>query len=190
MDGTDKTLRETIAYTYAKLARAHAAVSERATSYNRTHHMIKAKLLKGLMSGSMSMRSLMDDERIKMISDRSCVYCGSKQDLSVDHLFPKKLGGTDEAENLVLCCRSCNSSKRDKDVFRWHTDAGRFPSVFVMRRYLKLLWQYAEEKDLLDRPISAIECRSLPCDLDIFPVHFPEVSQIKLTIPIQSEDGP
>ncbi|MGE4132377.1 MAG: HNH endonuclease [Bdellovibrionales bacterium] len=37
-----------------------------------------------------------------------CQTCGSVHALQVDHVLPKSLGGSDEAENLRLLCRSCN----------------------------------------------------------------------------------
>lgn len=40
-----------------------------------------------------------------------CRYCGSCADLSIDHIVPKRNGGNDSVENLVTCCRSCNSRK-------------------------------------------------------------------------------
>ena len=40
-----------------------------------------------------------------------CVYCGSKENLCVDHAYPIVLGGTDDYDNLVTACKKCNSSK-------------------------------------------------------------------------------
>jgi hypothetical protein len=42
---------------------------------------------------------------------RACRYCGSTQDLTIDHVVPRCQGGGDEADNLVVACRSCNSRK-------------------------------------------------------------------------------
>jgi 5-methylcytosine-specific restriction endonuclease McrA len=41
----------------------------------------------------------------------ACRYCGSTSWLSIDHVIPRAQGGSDEADNLVVCCRSCNSRK-------------------------------------------------------------------------------
>jgi len=41
-----------------------------------------------------------------------CVYCGSKKNLTLDHVIPKSRGGSNEWTNLVTCCSKCN---RDKD---------------------------------------------------------------------------
>ena len=47
---------------------------------------------------------------------RVCVYCGSCENLSVDHILPKSLGGGDEEENLVTSCSRCNSMKGAKSA--------------------------------------------------------------------------
>ncbi len=81
------------------------------------------------------------------IDGHTCVYCGSKQDerssfcgktiLSVDHLYPHSMGGSDKISNLVTSCTRCNSrktnslespferfvwvtSRRRKALKRWH----------------------------------------------------------------------
>ena len=48
-----------------------------------------------------------------------CIYCGSNGDdsrLTLDHLKPVELGGTNRASNLVTCCLLCNSSKGRKSL--------------------------------------------------------------------------
>lgn len=42
-----------------------------------------------------------------------CGYCGAEAD-TVDHMFPKVRGGTDDPSNLIACCRRCNSIKKDQ----------------------------------------------------------------------------
>jgi hypothetical protein len=44
----------------------------------------------------------------------TCRYCGAAAPdvkLTVDHVLPEALGGSDEASNLVTACDSCNSGK-------------------------------------------------------------------------------
>lgn len=45
-----------------------------------------------------------------------CVNCGSPDDLSLDHIHPWSLGGSDDRENLRTMCRPCNSRKGAKVV--------------------------------------------------------------------------
>lgn len=47
---------------------------------------------------------------------RGCEYCLAPESLfnspfEVEHIIPRKRGGTDDESNLALACRSCNSSK-------------------------------------------------------------------------------
>lgn len=52
-------------------------------------------------------------------TDGRCAYCGCKLNelnYSVDHLQPKSKGGTNEEENLFLCCKSCNSRKKNRTL--------------------------------------------------------------------------
>jgi 5-methylcytosine-specific restriction endonuclease McrA len=47
----------------------------------------------------------------------TCQYCGhTAKDLTVDHIIPKRLGGPTSWENLVCCCKKCNTKKGDKTL--------------------------------------------------------------------------
>ena len=50
-------------------------------------------------------------ERIYKRDSYRCLFCGSGDDLTLDHIHPKSLGGADTEDNLQTLCRSCNSSK-------------------------------------------------------------------------------
>lgn len=41
----------------------------------------------------------------------SCVYCGATEDLTIDHLVSRALGGTNQLDNLQTLCRTCNEAK-------------------------------------------------------------------------------
>ena len=43
-----------------------------------------------------------------------CSYCGSKKDLTVDHIMPTSRGGLDTFENTVTACMKCNNMKGAK----------------------------------------------------------------------------
>lgn len=43
-----------------------------------------------------------------------CSWCGSAADLTVDHILPLVYGGTNDLVNLRVLCRSCNSTRKDK----------------------------------------------------------------------------
>lgn len=49
--------------------------------------------------------------------DYTCQYCGHRgNDLTVDHVVPRRLGGPTSWENLVCCCKRCNTRKGDKTL--------------------------------------------------------------------------
>jgi 5-methylcytosine-specific restriction protein A len=41
-----------------------------------------------------------------------CSRCGSKKDLTADHILSLANGGSNILENIIVLCRSCNSSKK------------------------------------------------------------------------------
>lgn len=43
-----------------------------------------------------------------------CVYCGSTEALTIDHVMPKSRGGRDAWENLVAACTPCNNRKGNR----------------------------------------------------------------------------
>ena len=43
----------------------------------------------------------------------TCQYCGSREDLTFDHVVPRSKGGVTSWENVVAACSSCNLRKAD-----------------------------------------------------------------------------
>ena len=48
-----------------------------------------------------------------------CVYCGSSNNLTLDHVIPKSKGGENPWDNLVTACQKCNLEKADLDIEEW-----------------------------------------------------------------------
>jgi 5-methylcytosine-specific restriction endonuclease McrA len=47
----------------------------------------------------------------------TCQYCGHRgTDLTIDHVIPKRMGGPTSWDNLVCCCKRCNTKKSDKSL--------------------------------------------------------------------------
>ena len=53
-------------------------------------------------------------ENIFRRDDYKCIYCGDKENLTIDHVIPKSRGGKNRWINLVSCCSSCNTKKDNK----------------------------------------------------------------------------
>lgn len=183
-----ETVREHIAWSYANLARAHAAVEAGVVSYGRAHHMIRAKLFKGLTTGTMAMRSLYDDEKTKLTYPQSCCYCGTMEALSIDHLIAQVKGAGDNSDNLVWACKSCNSSKRERDLLEWCQTKRIFPSVLLLRRYIKLVARYCDDHELLDTLLAVATQHRLPFKLQLLPYEFPALNTLVLWVPATQQE--
>jgi len=46
--------------------------------------------------------------------NHQCVYCGSEDNLTIDHVIPKSKGGGNTWKNMVSCCATCNVKKDNK----------------------------------------------------------------------------
>jgi len=67
--------------------------------------------------------------------DYRCCYCGSTGEITKDHLKPLKMGGKMNIVNIVPACRSCNSSKKDRQWQEWYTKSSNFNQA----RYEKIV---------------------------------------------------
>jgi len=53
-----------------------------------------------------------------------CFYCREKRPLALDHIIPISKGGPHSRDNVVMACRSCNSSKGAKDPIKFAKERG------------------------------------------------------------------
>ena len=56
-----------------------------------------------------------------------CQYCGSSEDLTLDHLIPRSKGGPTTWKNLVTACKHCNSKKGDLSIEEAGLTLARMP---------------------------------------------------------------
>lgn len=175
-----ETLKEHLFWAYANLAMAHTAVDKKQTTYARFNFMIRAKLYKGLITGSMNIRTIFDDEKIKLTIGTKCNYCNSIDNLALDHILAQKLGGKDEGDNLIFACKTCNSSKGKKDLMDWMINRGEFLPLMIIRRYLKLTIAYCLDNNLMENKLSEIDFDTIPFKINSIPLNYPTPDKLKL----------
>ena len=61
----------------------------------------------------------------------TCAYCGSTEDLTLDHIVPLSQGGPHSFDNLCVACRSCNASKGAKKLIEWMWHKARLCELSV-----------------------------------------------------------
>ncbi len=138
-----KTINDLILYQYAKIIASSAKIPG--------YGFIISTMQK-LSSGEIKMSAALRELKMQMSStDNCCEYCGSKDNLSWDHLIPRAKNGLDIAENHVLACKKCNSSKGAKGIFEWYglKNKDAIPRL-VRGKYLKLLFELHGKNGTLD----------------------------------------
>jgi 5-methylcytosine-specific restriction endonuclease McrA len=62
-----------------------------------------------------SRRYRVHKQRVFARDGRQCRYCGSDEEpLHIDHIIPRKAGGTHDLDNLQVLCKPCNLRKSSK----------------------------------------------------------------------------
>jgi len=80
-----------------------------------------------------------DLEFIKSIEQ--CMYCGSRENLTIDHIVAISKGGNGDRNNLTRSCQKCNSSKSDKTIHDWehHLKNKLNHHLEVVHRYMRII---------------------------------------------------
>lgn len=72
-----------------------------------------------------------------------CVECGSKENLNIHHVIPRKWGGNDIPSNLITLCRTCHSEKHIEYQTKYFSDI-----VFKLNNLFRKILLLPEQKDL------------------------------------------
>ena len=57
---------------------------------------------------------------IKLQFDNKCAYCGKELPLAQEHFLALSKSGEYTVNNIICACKTCNSSKSNKDFFTWY----------------------------------------------------------------------
>lgn len=56
-----------------------------------------------------------------------CQYCGTKKDLTIDHVIPRSKGGKSTWTNLVTACKKCNAKKSNFSIEKVGLKLANYP---------------------------------------------------------------
>jgi len=121
-----------------------------------------------------------------------CVYCGSTDNLTIDHIIPIDKGGTQDPKNLIRACGSCNSAKRNSFFIDWYIKSKRckrslieiiidmgFDSIFHLQHYQDSMCPdyYEKNRSMVAAKLIRAEKKSIRLldryyqSLDHYPTH-------------------
>lgn len=81
------------------------------------------------------------------ISENNCWYCGDANPSTIDHIVALDNGGSDDIENLVLCCKRCNSRKKAMTIEEF-----RYKNSWEKTEYSNVINHYTARK-LIDQGV-------------------------------------
>ncbi len=141
-----RSVRELIYWEYAKLI-AKAAHFDGNFRFTTSRFNL-------LKSGKLKMSDIEQDDQKQFLREPKCEYCGSKEPpFTKDHIIPLVRGGPDNSNNIVVACKSCNSSKGEHDIFEWYyvvRGEKEIPKL-VWSKYLKLVYNFHIAHGTIDK---------------------------------------
>lgn len=77
-------------------------------------------------------------QSIKEKWNYQCAYCGSEENLTLDHIIPRSKGGSDKVTNVLCACKECNNLKGHQMWSEWYLKQ----SFFTTERLSNIIqWQ-------------------------------------------------
>lgn len=155
-----KTIRDEIFWQYAKLISKSAGFGVDGRAFQMSKFI---ELRDGKIKWSTTIREWVKEHE----KTNECIYCGSKGDLTVEHVLPRCCGGPDIPDNAVKICKRCNSSKGGKRLYEWFglQRKDEIPRI-AEGKYLKLLYELHKKAGTLDVGKEELVTKLCPqCDM-------------------------
>lgn len=154
-DRSVKTIQDLIFYQYAKIIAKSAMKTGDNQTAKKEHYGFIKKTFRDLRDGKISWSAILREDLQFADSDKACVYCGTTENLTKEHIIPKSLHINDRCatcdkiqgiHNIVYACKHCNSAKHDTGLYTFFNKLNgtvRDPdliSPLLEKKYLKLMW--------------------------------------------------
>lgn len=169
---------EMLYWSYANLQMLCAALRMEKSRYDKSCYMIRAKAFKAYKEGRWNIHDLLEFNIAKIKANNYCWYCGKEMEpsqLTKDHVFPRIKGGKDCIDNIIMVCKTCNSSKGKMDLFEWYKEIrNEWPPISVWIHYMKNIYLYSIDYGLMDKSFEDLDAMDLPFKWRYIPLEFPQ----------------
>ena len=146
-----ETLRELICYQCARMTHLALTIKEP----ERLQDFLMWSNYEKRVEGEVTMSSILKENQYQLKENLGfCTYCKNEAKTAFDHILPSAKGGPNAISNMVPACKSCNSSKSDKNLIDWHQEHDIPIDRVALGKYLKLRWDQFKEANRLDEQLS------------------------------------
>jgi len=101
-----------------------AQITKYRKQYNKEHkdiRLFQKQRNVARKTGTEATLTLKQWENSKEYFNNKCAYCGRELPLQIDHFVPLASKGNLVASNIIPSCIHCNSSKQNKEFFKWYS---------------------------------------------------------------------
>jgi len=151
-----KTIEDLIFYQYSKIIAKSAFSVPDGKDAKKQHYGFIKKTFRELKNGQKSWSEITREDLQLLKLDKKCGYCGSTDNLSMDHIAPRSLrikptcATCDKIQaihNQVFACKKCNSSKGTMGLYEFFK--ARYPNEkkfydyipkLLEKKYLKTIY--------------------------------------------------
>lgn len=169
---------EYLYWAYANLQMLCYALNSKTPKFDRKCFMIRSKAFKAYKEGRWNIHDLMQFNVAKIRNNNFCWYCGRElppNELTIDHVFPRSKGGDNDMNNIIMVCKSCNSSKSNMDLFEWYKEVRKeWPPLNVLIHYMKNIYLYSKENGLMEKQLDELDNMKLPFNYRYIPLKYPQ----------------
>lgn len=161
-----ETIEDVIFYQYAKIMVRSALGVENGVDAKRSNYGLIKNRFRALKGGAIKWSDILREDLQMLSADKACAYCKKGENITNDHIIPQSshlfevpsLGEHLKGiHNIILACKSCNSSKgksglygfylRNYDQKSWMD----FIPSLLEKKYLKLMWKCHEALGTLQK---------------------------------------
>ncbi|WP_432635630.1 HNH endonuclease [Candidatus Avelusimicrobium sp.] len=169
-DNEVQTIRDFILYQYAKIIAKSALKHKDGVQAKKASYGFIKKTFRQLRDNEKKWSDILREDWQLVNSEKKCIYCGSTENLSQEHIVPKTLLVNERCphcdhiqgiHNLIWACESCNSAKGQKGLYTFFCQqhqGTKHPSDFLPplleKKYLKIIYLCHQCAGTLNNPLT------------------------------------
>ena len=155
-DSSVHTIKDQIFFQYAKIIACSAYGCMNWWEAKKKYYWFIKNKFKQLRDDSITRSTILREDKQMLDEEKKCVYCGTSENLSRDHIVAKSLKIKESCatcdkiqwiSNHIWACQSCNSKKSDSWLYHFrkklHPEEKKFYDTLpplLEKKYLKTIY--------------------------------------------------